>query len=97
MAQFDVYRIGDGYVVDCQSNLMRHLATRLIIPLYPPDRAPKPADRLNPSFTLDGIELVLVTQFLGVVPLGALRDPAGSLAEHEYVIKSAIDMLVSGY
>lgn len=50
MARFDVYRNpeGDGYLVDLQADLLDHLNTRIVAPLLPVDRAPKPAATLNP-------------------------------------------------
>jgi toxin CcdB len=97
VAQFDVYRVAGGYAIDCQSDLLSHLDTRLVVPLNHPDNAPKPADRLNPFFTVEGQSLVMVTQFAGVVSVKSLRDKVLSLTEHEYTIKSALDMLTSGY
>lgn len=51
MAQFDVYRnrLEPGYLLDCQSDALSALTTRLVIPLLPPDYAPLPSRRLNPS------------------------------------------------
>ena len=97
MAQFDVYRLPGGYAIDCQSDLLDHLGTRLVIPLNRPANAPKPADRLNPSFTVEGERVIMVTQFAGVVSVRSLDDKVMSLVEHAYVIKSALDMFVSGY
>lgn len=71
--------------------------TRFTVPLRTPDRAPKAANRLNPSFRLQGQEVVMVTQFAGAVPRKLLREKVASLADHEYEIKTALDMLVSGY
>ena len=97
MAQFDVYRMPDGYAIDCQSDLLSHLETRFVVPLNRPVGAPKPAERLNPSFTVENERMIMVTQFAGVVSVRSLRDKVTSLIEQEYVIKSALDMLISGY
>jgi toxin CcdB len=97
MAQFDVYRLADAYAVDCQADVLRHYDTRLVIPLRPPAKAPLAAARLNPIFTLHGEDLVLVTQFAGSVPLRRLGERTGSLIAHEYEIKDALDLLISGF
>ena len=40
MAQFDVYRIeGGGLVLDCQSDPLRDLGSRVVAPLRPADDA----------------------------------------------------------
>jgi toxin CcdB len=56
MAKFSVYPNleGGGYLIDVQADLMRHLNTRMVIPLLPLDVAPKPAKTLNPLFDISG-------------------------------------------
>ena len=99
MARFDIFtRIeGDGYYLDCQADLLSHLNTRFVIPLFAPDIAPKPAGRLNPQFMVSGYPFVMVTQFAATIPLRELSFCAGSLADHDMAILGAIDMLTSGY
>ncbi|OJX79546.1 CcdB family protein [Magnetospirillum sp. 64-120] len=96
MAQFDFYPFEDGYLLDVQSALMDRLNTRMIVPLLPIGRAPKPAERLNPVFTIGAARYVMVTQFMGAVPVAELKEKAGSLAHEHFVIKSAIDMVFDG-
>ncbi|MFH1804972.1 MAG: CcdB family protein [Pseudomonadota bacterium] len=33
MAQFDIFHLGDGYVVDVQSELLSDLRSRVVVPL----------------------------------------------------------------
>lgn len=56
MARFGVYRHpeGKGYLLDIQADLLRHLNTRVVVPLLPLDIAPKPAKTLNPVFENPG-------------------------------------------
>ena len=99
MAKYDVYRNpdGPGYLLDCQADLLSDFNTRLVIPLLPEKVAPKPASRLNPVFTLDGVKVVMVTQFASSVPVTLLKDQIGSLRSQEFAIGNAIDMLLTGY
>lgn len=99
MAKFDVYPLaqGRGYMIDCQSDLLSDLNTRLVVPLLPGNDAPKPAARLNPVFDIEGEPHVMVTQFAAAVPVSELKSVTTSLTEHDLAIGSAIDMLISGF
>lgn len=99
MAKFDVCRMRQGgtLVIDCQAGLLSDLNTRLVVPLLPPDQAPKPAARLNPVFNLAGGPLVMVTQFAASVPCAQLGEPLASLRDEELTIGTALDMLISGF
>ncbi len=98
MACFDLYRSGAGLVVDVQSDLTEILSTRVVVPLIPPDRAPKPARRLNPVFDLPGTgPAVLVTQYIAALPRAELGAPMGSLTAKRDAIRAALDMLFLGF
>ena len=73
------------------------LNTRFVIPLLPPDEAPLAGERLNPSFTVAGEQVVMYTQFAASVPASLLREPVASLADEHSSIMNALDMLLSGY
>jgi toxin CcdB len=98
MAQFDVHRLEADFdlVVDCQADLLQHLNTRLVVPLILRERAPSPADRLNPVFMLGGREHVMVTQFAASVPCRELGEVLVSLRDRAFEIVGALDVLVSG-
>jgi toxin CcdB len=97
VAQFDVFRSRDGsFVIDCQSELLRHLESRFVVPLMPLDRAPKPAGRLNPLFQIEGRELSMMTQFAGSIDSDELGAFVCSLPERRYEITGALDMLIGG-
>ena len=96
MAQFEIHRLGDGLVLDCQSDLLRHIASRLVVPLVPLSDAPVPAHRLNPVFEIDGVKYVMVTESAGAVPTHQLGPIVGSLAERSFEITGALDVLISG-
>jgi toxin CcdB len=100
MARFDVYaaeRPDDGCLLDIQADILSDLATRIVVPLLPAKRAPKPARGLNPIFDVDGVSLVMVTQFLAAVPRAELRRPLLSLAARSDEIVGALDILLTGF
>lgn len=55
MPKFDVFPnpTGNGFLLDVQTDLLSDLNTRVVVPLMPTASAPKPATRLNPTFTID--------------------------------------------
>lgn len=98
MAQFDVYRTRSGDVVlDCQADVLDYLNTRFTVPLLHPRKSPKPAEHLNPLFSIDGENLIMVTQFATAIPSIELDERIASLRAHHSTIIRAIDMLLSGY
>lgn len=97
MAQFDVCRASAvTYYLDCQSDLLRDLTHRFVVPLWPEAEAPIAATRLNPVFIVEGRRFVMLTQFAAAVPKGELRDRVSSLADDRHRIIGAIDLLTSG-
>jgi len=98
MARFGVYPNpeADGYLLDVQADLMRHLNTRVVVPLMPLGKAPQPATRLNPLFVIEDIEHTLVTQYLAAVPINVLKRETLNLADRRDDIVNAIDLLLQG-
>lgn len=98
MSRFSVYLNpeGVGYLVDVQANLLNHLNTRMVVPLLPADRAPMPAQTLNPIFDVDGVRHVLVTQFMAAAPCGLLKIKAFDARDKEHDIVAALDCLFQG-
>ncbi len=98
MARFDAWPNpeGAGWLLDVQADLLRDLNTRVVVPLMPPETAPRPAGRLNPVLTVAGAPAVMVTQFLSAVPAGLLRGDPVPLADQGAAILGAIDLLVTG-
>lgn len=99
MAQFDLFRdkVRGQLVVDCQSDLLRHLPTRLVIPLLHPDEAPAPVQRLNPTFEVGGEAMILVPQYAASVALATLQAVDIDLRPAGSTIIDAIDFLVVGF
>jgi toxin CcdB len=104
MAQFDVYRNPSTqtrehtpYLLDIQSDLLDHLASRVVVPLAAAERvAERQLTRLMPSVEFSGASLVMMTPQLVGVPVSALGERAGSLAERRHEIVAALDVLISG-
>jgi toxin CcdB len=96
MAQFDVYRLDDGLVIDCQSDLLKQLDTRFVVPLISQAVVPKVAQRLNPVFKIEGGDYVMLTQVAAAVRRRELGAMVISLAERSFEIMGALDVLLSG-
>lgn len=98
MARFDLYARPEasGFLLDCQAELLCDLNTRLVVPLLPAAEAPRPASRLNPTFEVEGLAVVMVTQFAAAIPARELRTRMGSLANRQEEILNALDVLISG-
>jgi toxin CcdB len=97
MAQFDVWRTMAGdLVIDCQSDLLRHLNTRLVAPLLRADQFEVVARRLNPLFTVEETGYVMYTQFSAAVPVSQLGEIVMNLDENSLTITGALDVLLTG-
>jgi toxin CcdB len=98
MARFSVYENPDGgYLLDVQADLLNHLNTRMVVPLMSMADAPKPAGTLNPVFEVNGVDCVMVTQFMAAVPASILKQQVATLEVHREEIVSAIDLLMQGF
>ena len=99
MARFDVFanRSGAGYLLDVQADLITRLNTRVVVPLLPLDVAPSAADRLNPIFQVQGVQVSMVTQFMAAVPSSELTSHVASLSRDSDAIFAAIDFLHHGW
>jgi toxin CcdB len=99
MARFDLYKIPDspGFFIDVQADFLSYLNTRIVVPLLPPGEAPQPALRLNTRFRIDGIAVVMTTQFIAAVPKSSLQVSIGNLRDHRDEIVAALDFLMQGF
>jgi toxin CcdB len=98
MAKFDVYRASDGgYLLDCQADFLASLNSRFVVPLRPTGEAPAVSARLNPTFVVEGREVVMKTHFAAAVDARLLREPVASLEAHDFTIGAALDLLTSGF
>ena len=101
MPRLDVYAVAEanppGYVVDVQSSLLDHLATRVVVPLAAKSIAPLPIRDMNPDFEINGGQYTMLTQFISSIPARNLRNPVASLAAHHDAITRALDILLLGF
>lgn len=97
MARYDLFRDGNDYLLDIQSDTLDGLNTRVVVPVRRPERAPKPAKRLNPLFQIEGQQHIMVTQFLAAVPESALGESFDNLSREHDKIVAALDMLFQGF
>lgn len=99
MARFRVYNNaeGEGYLLDVQADLLKHLTTRVVVPLLPLNNAPTPAKTLNPVFEIDGTPCSMVTQFMAAVPAALLKNAVLSLEARRDDVTAALDLLFQGF
>jgi toxin CcdB len=105
MAQFSVYRNKNPrtkalfpFFVDVQTDLLRDLQTRVVIPLSKAAALKrKPVSYLTPTLDFDGSTYVLLTPELAGISRSDLGAEAGSLAARRDVILAALDFLVTGF
>jgi toxin CcdB len=103
MAQFDVhanrgaYRAEVPFVVLVQSSLFDDYRRRVVVPLMRrdvlPGRLRGAGTRLNPVFTVNGVQVVLHPLDMVSVDMAHLGPKAGSLADDGQAITDALDEL----
>ena len=99
MSRFDVYRhpAGRGYFLDCQTDFLSGLDTRLTVPLFLLEDYPRPAARLNPVFVVEDVSVVMMTQYTAAIEKRRLGRSVGRLIADQDAIMNALDMLLTGY
>lgn len=95
MARFDVYRRRgqDQLLLDCQADRLSHLTTRFVVPLLDVADVVTSVERLNPRFEIDGVVLVMATQLAAGVSVRELGAKVTTLADQDYRIIGALDVL----
>jgi toxin CcdB len=98
MARYDVYpgSRGLGFLLDCQSDLLDDLVTRVVVPLMPVAGF-EPVPRLNPVFVINDETMVMATQLIFAIPRERLRRPVANLGSEHFTIVGALDVLLTGY
>ena len=104
MARFDVYASPmpdehehTPFWVDVQADHLSQLATRVVVPLVRVDVEPRPAERLNPCFDVEGLRVFADTANLGTFPKRWLRAPVASLRDERLALENALDFLLTGH
>lgn len=105
MAQFDVHRNKGAlreaipFVVLVQSAQFDRYRRRVVVPLVrqtvlPPD-TPTVGSRMNPSFVIEGVRVVLHPLDMVSVALDQLGEVVGSLEQEGQAIADALDELLT--
>ena len=104
MARFDVYTNPDSaerklipFYLDVQSDHVKGIQTRIVVPLWKSGLLPAPVENLNPEFEVAGQRVIMDTPALGAVPAAALRQVADNLTRQRLTIQDAIDTLFGSY
>lgn len=104
MAQFSVYKNKNPktktaypYLVDVQSDLLRDLRTRVVVPLVKlASLGKKPLKNLTPVLEVDGQKFVMLAPQLAGISMNDLGPEVGSLVNHRAEIINALDFLITG-
>jgi len=105
VARFDIYATPGGasehtpFLIDVQSNHLRGLATRVVVPLRRIDRFPAvalPPD-LTPTFNVADQVCFLDTPAMAAVPTRELGRAIGSAHAKADDIQNALDRLFGGF
>lgn len=100
MGQFVVHRHRlqpDGpLLLNIQSDLVRNLSTRVVVPLYRHDERDLPIDSLTPTVTINGTRYLMEVPELAGVPLTALGEQVADLSDNRDVVLAALDLLITG-
>ena len=99
MARHDVFKNpkGGGLILDVQNNIIDIIGSRVVVPLVPKSKFPKPTARLNPEFEIGDRYYVMLTQQLAAFPAEALGERVATLNSHQDTITIALDMLFQGF
>lgn len=105
MSQFDVHRNKGPlkesipFVVVVQSSQFDRYRRRVVVPLVRrsllPGSTTSVGSRMNPRFTVSGVDVVLHPLDMVSVAADQLGRKAGSLAEHGQAIADALDELLT--
>lgn len=99
MAKYDVHRGGTGgtaLLLDCQSDLLNDLNTRLVVPLLDVEAPPTAVQSLYPVFEVNGMPMTMATHLASAVPVRELGPIVSSLSHEDYAIGRALDVLIGG-
>lgn len=85
------------YLLVVQHRLSDHLSSRVVVPLMSRKKFGPPISRLNPVFTVEDHEMVMVTHLIGAVSAASLRTRVSDLSARRSDIVAALDMLLTGF
>jgi toxin CcdB len=104
MPRFDVYPNPDKqesklipYYLNVQSDHIKGMETRIVIPLWNASRFSERTENLHPEFDIAGQAVVMDTPALGAVPRAVFRHPVANLKSQQMPIQDALDALFGAY
>ena len=104
MARFNVFANPDSterkripFFLDVQSDHIKSIHTRVVVPLWRSDVLADRLESLHPEFEEAGQRVVMDTPALGSVPANVLRKAVANLAADQLIILNALDALFGGY
>ena len=104
MAQFDVYENQNQetnqaipYLLDVQAELLKNLATRVVVPLITASAMGKAVKHLHPQFEIRRAAVFMSTAELAGVPVRILGEKVGSLKDRRNEIIAALYFLFTGF
>ncbi len=104
MARFDVYANPDKqegrlipFYLDVQSDYVKGLQTRVVVPLWKSELFTECSENLNPKFEIAGQGVVMDTPAMGAVPANAFQKPIASLISEQLTVQDALDTLFVSY
>jgi toxin CcdB len=102
--RFDVYANPDKpeskripYYLDVQSDHIKGMETRIVIPLWNASHFFERTENLHPEFEIAGQPVVMDTPALGAVPRSVFRQPVANLKSQQMPIQDALDALFGAY
>lgn len=96
MRQFDIVRLKGGqFAILLQSDLLDERETRVVAPLFPSNLIIA-TPRLHPIVRVGRRNYLLATEKLGAVATRDMEQVVGSVADREYEIRRALDIVFVG-
>ena len=102
--QFDVYANKDRdtnkefpYLLDIQSDTLKKLATRIVVPLTPSSMIKFPVKTLHLGITIKGKKYIALFDELASYPAEELVKPIQNVGDYRAEIFEAMDLIIQGY
>lgn len=104
MARFDVYANPDSserklvpFFLDVQTDHVKGLQTRVVVPLVKAGAIAALVEDLNPEFVVAGQRVSMDTPSIGAAPQALLRQAVTNISSQQMVVQNALDMLFGSY
>lgn len=86
----------DVAYLDVQADLFSGFKTRVVVPMVGPNEGSGTVTRLNPILTIDGRDMLMLTQALVALPISALGRVMDNLEHERDKVVNALDLLLTG-